>query len=109
MAHVAQIVGGIVARVIVVGNSHDDPEAFAAQLLGGEWKRTSYNWNFRGHFAAVGDWYDSDRDIFITPKPFPSWVLNETTGLYEAPVPRPADRFVIWDESTLQWVDPSDG
>jgi len=67
------------------------------------WKQTSYNGTFRKNYAGVGYTYDPVRDAFIGPQPFPSWVLNETTCQWQAPVPRPGEGYV-WDESTLQWV-----
>jgi hypothetical protein len=68
----------------------------------GTWVQTSYNHNFRGRYAGVGYTYDADNDWFISPRPFPSWVLN--TNVWEPPVARiPHYR---WDESTLSWLPP---
>ena len=61
--------------------------AFLTSVNGWEkWKQTSYNAKIRKRFAGMGDTYDETRDAFIAPKPFPSWVLNETTCEWEAPV-----------------------
>ena len=72
----------------------------------GNWKQTSYNGNFRKNFAGVGFTYDAARDAFIPPKPLASWVLNETTCLWEPPIPRPNDgKRYAWNESTKQWIE----
>jgi hypothetical protein len=116
MAHFAQInENNIVTQVIVVADSdcgggqypESDPigAAFCSRLLGGTWKQTSYNNNFRKHYAGVGYTFDVDRDAFISPKPYPSWLLVEESCLWEAPVPMPNDEDVYyWDESTTSWV-----
>jgi len=69
------------------------------------WRQTSYNANFRKNYAGVGYTYDSQRDAFIPQQTFPSWVLNEDTCRWEAPVPMPEDgQMYIWDEPTTSWV-----
>ena len=91
MAHFAEIdENGVVLRVIVVGNKDTADAngvekehigaAFCERLFGGTWKQTSYNGNFRKNYAGIGYTYDSDRDAFIPPKPFASWILNELTA-----------------------------
>ena len=78
------------------------------------WKQTSYNTHggvhnnngipLRKNHAGIGYTYDENKDAFIPPKPFNSWILNETTCLWEAPVARPEDDNVyFWNESTLTW------
>lgn len=68
------------------------------------WKQTSYNGNIRKNFAGIGMIYDEDRDAFIPPKPFKSWILNEDTCLWESPIPYPQDNNKYnWNESTLTW------
>jgi hypothetical protein len=79
------------------------------------WKQTSYNTSkgihllggvpFRKNYAGIGDIYDEQRDAFISAKPFNSWILNENTCDWEAPVPRP-DQYKIynWNEETLNWI-----
>jgi len=63
---------------------------FLTKLTGWSiWKQTSYNNNFRKNYAGIGYTYDEDRDAFIPPKPFNSWILNEDTCLWEAPIPMP--------------------
>lgn len=81
--------------------------AFLIRWSGGysNWKQTSYNGKIRKNFAGVGYTYDPIRDAFIPPQPFPSWVLNEDTCLWDAPAPMPTDgQFYQWDEPTTSWV-----
>lgn len=116
MAHFAQIDGNnIVTQVIVVSNNELLDEngveqesrgiTFCTNLLGGNWIQTSYNGNIRKNYAGIGYQYDSVRDAFIPPKPFNSWLLNEETCLWEAPVPYPNDgEIYFWDEETTNWV-----
>lgn len=70
------------------------------------WKQTSYNGNFRKNYAGIGYTYNSELDAFIPPKPFNSWILNETTCVWESPVPYPNDdgRY-RWDEDTTSWIE----
>jgi hypothetical protein len=71
------------------------------------WKQTSYNNNFRKNFAAVGFKYDVARDAFLFPQPYPSWVLDEETCKWEAPVERPElveGTLIKWDETTTSWI-----
>jgi hypothetical protein len=69
------------------------------------WKQTSYNNNIRKNYAGVGYSYDQTRDAFIAPKPYNSWILNETTCLWEAPVARPNDEgLYTWNEETQSWT-----
>ena len=114
MAHFAEIIGGIVARVIVVDNADtalngvEDGAigaAFCAALLGGTWVQTSYNNNIRYNYAGIGYSYDAGRDAFIAPQPFASWVLDEATCRWGAPVAMPsAGGPWTWDEDTESWV-----
>lgn len=72
------------------------------------WKQTSYNGSFRKNYASAGYSYDASRDAFIQPKPFPSWILNETTCRWEAPTPYPVENGRhIWDEENQVWVQSS--
>ena len=117
MAHFALIKDTIVQQVIVVGNADltnnegNEQEAlgvaFCHSLFGtdGTWMQTSYNGNIRKNFAGIGHTYDLTRDAFIAPKPYASWVLNESTCQWEAPTPYPDDdNDYEWDESTTSWV-----
>ena len=72
------------------------------------WRQTSYNGNMRKNYAGIGMTWDAERDAFIAPKPFNSWVLNEETCRWQAPTPMPTDAGVNewyrWDEGTTDWV-----
>ena len=117
MAHFAELgENNTVLRVIVVDNKdtmdtfgveqEEIGAAFCRNLLGGTWKQTSYNGNFRKNYAGIGYTYDSVRDAFVPPKPFASWVLDEATCRWDAPTPRPDDgKLYIWDEATTSWVE----
>lgn len=106
MAHFAEIDGSnIVQRVIVVPDAEEDNGAeWCANLLGGTWIQTSYNGRIRKNYAGVGYTYDTQRDAFIAPKPFPSWVLNEATCRWEAPIPMPSGQGWYWDEDAGEWM-----
>jgi hypothetical protein len=70
------------------------------------WKQTSYNGSFRKNYAGIGYTYDPQRDAFIPPKPFNSWLLDEETCLWEAPTPMPQDgKKYDWDEQQLNWIE----
>jgi hypothetical protein len=117
MAHFCKLgVGNIVEQVVVVNNEvitdNDGNEQeqlgvdFLNNLYGTRdvWKQTSYNGNFRKNFAGKGYSYDQERDAFIPPKPFNSWILNETTCLWEAPVAKPDDENrYTWNETNQTW------
>ena len=87
-----------------------EPEDFYSKTKGKSCKRTSYNTSggenkndtpFRKNFAGIGFSYDPDRDAFIPPKPYPSWKINETSCLWEAPVAMPTDgKMYNWDEDS---------
>ena len=109
MAHFAEIdENNKVIRVLVVDNSqeHRGQEFLAVDLkLGGTWIQTSYNNNFRKKFAEIGGSYDPTKDIFISEKPFPSWVLDENND-WQPPVSAPDDgKFYDWDEENTKWVE----
>jgi len=78
---------------------------FLTKLTGWSiWVQTSYNNNFRKNHAGIGYTYDEDRDAFIAPKPFNSWILNEDTCQWEAPVAKPTDgQRYIWNETNQTW------
>jgi hypothetical protein len=68
------------------------------------WKKTSYNNGIRKNYAGVGFNYDSQRDAFIPPKPYNSWILNEQTCNWNAPIPYPTDgNMYKWNESIINW------
>ena len=128
MAHYAKVLEGIVTQVIVA-----EPEFFDTFIDSspGEWIKTSYNiqggvyydpetnsavddqstieedeGRQRKNFAGIGSTYDPARDAFYAPQPFPSWVLNETSCIWEAPVAYPdadSDEKYQWNEETTSW------
>jgi hypothetical protein len=128
MAHFARIKDGIVDFVTV---GRDDDENREDELAHDGWiyKRTSYNTRggvhytdgqasadqtkaFRKNYAGLGYTYDAERDAFIPPKPFASWILNEESCLWDAPVAMPEDagtgeppKRYGWDEATTSWVE----
>ena len=115
MAHFARLdENNVVTQVIVVDNkdtadaSGVEKEhigaAFCERLLGGRWVQTSYNGNKRKNYAGIGYTYDEQRDAFIPPKPFASWVLIEETCQWKAPVDAPEDgKRYSWDEASVSW------
>ena len=106
MAHFAEInASNIVQRVIVVADSEEANGAtWCSNLLGGTWVQTSFNATIRKNFAGIGYTFDLVRDAFIPPKPYPSWVLNESTCLWNAPVPMPPGGPWKWNENTQEWI-----
>jgi hypothetical protein len=121
MAHFAKLdENNVVTQVIVVANSDTADAsgvekehigaAFCERLFGGTWKQTSYNGNKRKNYAGIGFTYREDIDAFVPPKPYASWVLNEATAQWEAPVAMPDDggRYT-WDEDNQAWVEVQDG
>ena len=117
MAHFARLDDtNTVTEVIVVNNfelldeSGNESEQkgidFCKSLFGGNWIQTSYNGNIRKNFASTGYLYDLIKDAFIPLKPFPSWVLNEDTCTWKAPIPMPdASNLWMWDEENVQWIE----
>lgn len=117
MAHYAELNHeNVVIRVIPGWDETEKSEMEQILLLetGNVWKRTSYNTKggkhpdgkpFRKNYAGIGYKYDVQRDAFIPPQPFTSWVLNEDTCLWDSPVPYPTDgQRYNWDEATTSWV-----
>jgi hypothetical protein len=104
MSHWAQIdENNIVTQVLVGPNYGDEGEAFF-NALGGTWIKTSYNGNIRKNYAGIGFVYDATRDAFIGPKPYNSWLLDEDTCRWQAPVPYPTDNLMYeWDEELTDW------
>lgn len=108
MAHFAEIdSNATVLRVIVVDDAHEASGADFLKYdlrLGGTWIQTSYNRTIRKNFAGIGYTYDALRDAFIAPKPFVSWILDETTCQWEASIPMPVEGMWSWDEDSLNWI-----
>ena len=121
MAHFAKVgTGNIIEKVVVVSNDVATTEQvgvdFLNKLYGTNdvWKQTSYNTRggvhrlggtpFRKNYAGIGFKYDQTRDAFIPPKSYNSWVLNEETCLWEAPVIKPDDgQRYSWNETNQTW------
>jgi hypothetical protein len=124
MSHYAQLDENNVVVFVITAKSDGKEDKFTADT-GQAWKQTSYNTRggvhydpetgepsedqskaLRFNYAGVGFTYDAERDAFIPPKPFDSWVLDEATCLWEAPVPMPEDGGeYTWDEDAGDWVE----
>ena len=113
MSHYAKVVDGKVTQVIVA-----DEEFFKTFVDSspGQWLQTSYNTHggvhanggipLRKNYAGIGYSYDPVKDAFIPPQPFPSWILNPDTCLWDAPVVMPTDgKMYTWDETIKTWVE----
>ena len=118
MAHWAELDENNIVTRVLVGSNEDPDEGYQWLIdnLGGTWVKTSYNTQggvhslggtpLRKNYAGIGYSYDADRDAFIPPKPFNSWLLNEDTCLWEAPTPYPTDgKFYRWVEEDLNWQE----
>jgi hypothetical protein len=126
MSHFAKLDGlGVVVYVTVGRDEDDGKELELCARTGDTYRQTSYNTRggihydpatgepsadqskaFRKNYAGIGYRYDIDRDAFIPPKPYPSWILNEQTCLWEPPVAMPDDgKLYQWDEATTSWVE----
>jgi hypothetical protein len=114
MAHFAELdANNVVLRVIVIDNKDTADAngvekehigaAFCERLFGGNWKQTSYNGNIRKHYAGAGFTYNSVRDAFIPPQPYPSWTLDDDAN-WQPPVAMPTDggRY-SWNEANQAW------
>ena len=123
MSHFAKIQNGIVTEVIVA-----EQDFINSGLVGpaSDWVQTSYNTRggvhygedgqpdgsvaLRGNYAGIGYTYDSAHDVFYAPQPYPSWTLNNTTWLWESPVPYPNDeKFYTWNEENRTWEEVQNG
>ena len=126
MAHYAFLDENNIVTMVIVGKEEGeedtDWEQWYGNYAGVACKQTSYNTRggihygqdnqpdngtpFRKNYAGIGFIYDAERDAFVNPKPFPSWMLNEDTCQWESPVPYPTDnRKYTWDENTLSWLE----
>ena len=111
MGHYARVTDGIVTTVIVAEAEFFDD---FTDDVAGEWIQTSYNTKggvhlnggtpLRKNYAGIGSLYDSEADAFYEPQPYPSWTLNTSSYLWEAPVSYPEDgNFYVWDEENKNW------
>ena len=117
MAHFAKLDENNIVTFVTVGRQEDDgKEAELCARTGDVYKQTSYNTHggvhalggtpLRKNYAGIGYTYDPVRDAFVPPRPYASWVLNETTCLWDAPVAYPDDgKRYSWDEATTSWVE----
>ena len=132
MSHFAKLDENNVVVFVTVGRQEDDGlEEVLIARTGDVYRQTSYNTfggvhyttdeegnrvpsedqskALRKNYAGIGYTYDEERDAFIPPKPFESWVLNEDTCLWESPVPYPSDgERYVWDEETVAWGEVAD-
>lgn len=119
MSHFAKVLDGKVVNVIVAEKEFFDTFIDTSP---GEWIQTSYNTHgnvhygqdgqpdggivLRGNYAGIGFHYDNKNDVFYAPQPFPSWFLNQSTWLWEPPIPYPNDdKLYKWDEESKYWIE----
>ena len=115
MSHFAKLDENNIVTFVTVGRDEDDGlEAELSERTGDVYKQTSYNTQggvhllggtpFRKNYAGIGFTYDAERDAFISPKPYDSWLLVEETCQWEAPVPYPDDGLMYsWNEEIIDW------
>ena len=128
MAHFAKLDANNVVIFVTVGRDEDEGKEVELSLRTGDtYKQTSYNTRggvhyqadgtpsadqskaMRKNYAGLGYAFDAARNAFIPPKPYASWLLNETTCLWDAPVAYPTDgKRYSWDEATTSWVEVPD-
>lgn len=99
---VTEVIVGIDETELIEGK---DPETWYGEFRGQRCVRTSYNANIRKHYAGIGYSYYEELDAFIPPKPFESWILNQETYLWEAPVTMPTEGRYSWDEDSVSWIE----
>ena len=111
MAHYAFLDENNIVTEVIVGIEESelieelDPETWYGNFRGQTCKRTSYNGNIRKNFAWIGYTYNEELDAFVAPKPpFESWLLDEETATWQAPIPKPEGNY-YWDEDTLSWIE----
>lgn len=112
MAHYAFLDENNIITEVIVGKDENElldgltPEEWYGNFRGQKCVRTSYHGTIRKNFAGIGFTYNEERDAFIAPKTFPSWILNETTCKWEAPIAKPTDdKFYVWNEETTSWIE----
>ena len=120
MGHYAFLDENNVVTEVITGKDEGeggiDWEQHYAEFRGQPCKRTSYNTQggqhlnggtpFRKNYAGIGYTFDAERDAFIPPKPYASWVLDEAKCHWDSPIPHPADgKFYRWDEETVSWIE----
>ena len=116
MAHYAFLDDSNIVTEVIVGIDETEliegeaPEVWYGKFRSQTCVRTSYNGNIRKNYAGIGYTYDEERDAFIPPKPFASWLLDEDTCQWEAPVAYPTDGLMYeWDETITDWKAITNG
>ena len=113
MAHYAYLDDNNIVVAVTVGKDETelidglDTETYYALGTPYTVKRTSYNGNIRKQYAGIGFTYDAVNDVFISPQPYPSWVLDNDFN-WQAPTPRPEGDFWYWSEQDLEWVNANE-
>lgn len=112
MSHYAKVCNGKVTQVI---SAEADFFTHFVDTSAGEWIQTSYNTHgnqhpenrpLRGNYAGIDYTYDKTHDVFYAPQPYPSWILNNSTWIWEAPTSYPTDgKHYVWDEATTSWKE----
>jgi hypothetical protein len=109
MAHYAFLNDSNIVTEVIPGKDETEtidgltPEEWYADFRGQRCVRTSYNNKIRGKYAGIGDTYDADKDIFVAPQPFPSWIQDGS--FWKTPVEMPVDgKDYRWDEATTSWI-----
>lgn len=98
---VTEVIVGIDETELIEGK---EPETWYGEFRGQVCKRTSYNGNYRKNFAGIGFAYNEELDAFIAPRPYPSWVLDPSTCLWQAPIAYPTDGLIYsWNEELGDW------
>jgi hypothetical protein len=116
MAHYAFLDENNIVTEVITGRNEDeiidgisDWEAYYGNFRGQTCKRTSYNNNIRKNYAGIGYTYDPVKDAFIAPKPYPSWILDETTCTWKSTIDHPTDGgFYFWNEDLMTWEPTND-
>jgi hypothetical protein len=109
MAHYAFLDNNNIVTEVIVGIDETetieglDTETWYENFRNQTCKRTSYNSRIRGTYAGIGYTYNADEDIFVTPKPYASWIRSGS--LWNAPKPRPEGINWVWDEENLEWQE----
>lgn len=110
MAHYAFLDENNIVTEVIVGIDETElieglnPETWYGNFRNQVCKRTSYNGKIRKNYAGIGYTYDEEKDAFIAPQPYQSWILNSDSCQWEPPIPKPFG-FYIWDEESLNWIN----
>ena len=105
MSNWAEIDNNNIVLRVTVGdnNSPDEGYQWLIDNLGGTWIKTSYNATIRGKYAGIGDFYNQEEDIFVTPQPYPSWTRSGSYWNPPTPMPTAEGKFYYWSEDDLSW------